>query len=717
MIYKIVGPVTRARNIVARFHAEFALGRVSIWEIAIIIGLAHYIAPLTVFTSLLPEEFNAWLYELGLIDPMGRFSQETVAYGAAYLLFLALLVKYLYMRFKRLDVSTELKGFLDLMAVLGVIHLADLFTSTRQPFLFLWSQWPFLSLFSFFACVLFLDRVSGIRLTKFIILAIAAQSMYAVLVYVSNLYQSRGSVMAPPASGSFTYPVTLYVLCMLGLPLSYTLGRTQSSARDRCWFRLATACMILALVCTYSVSAWLAVMIGLLSVARHPWEQDRERRQLRNFSAVHLTAWLLVAVAIVLPRVRAYSIGDVSDGPWRRTAATDQAALRAFVKQPWLGTGLNTYEVALKRYLPPDLKGKEPPRERRGNWYLQEAVEHGLLGLTLFALLSWRYKQVYNTIRHSDVLPREAKAIAVGVHGGMIAFAIGGLLDIPVLHFNSRPSTLAVAVLLGAVCILANSAEALAGRQVGAAVTRGRYFHRWTRSAFVLVVGACAWLLEPSVLLTRFAIHKVVDGLSKDWRVGGAFLGKGNDGATRLRDAVVALEDQQFYAHCGFDWHGLHEAIRARIRGRTVPEGTETITLAAARLVLGSEADTLARRMAEVLLTITMEIELSKAQILEVYLNNADFGLKARGVRSAARVYFAKEPEDLTLAEASFLSSLLAKPPSSTTEITEEFGQRHLDVALARLGHQWPFKYTVEERQRARANPLVFAWQRTALGG
>jgi hypothetical protein len=717
MIYRMVGPVTRASNVAARFHTRFSLGRASIWEIAVMIGLAHYMAPLTVFTSLLNDSANTWLDELGLIDPEGDFSQETLSYGVAYVLLLALLVKYFCVRSKRLEVSAHLTGFLDLMAVLGLIYLADLFTSTRQPFLFRWSAWPLFSLSSFFVCVLFLDLVSCIRVTKFVILAIAAQSIYAVLVHVSDLYRSSLSVLGSPASGSFVYPVTLYLLCMLGLPLSYALGRTQSSAWGRCWFQGATACIVLALVCTYSLSAWLAVMVGLLHVARYTWEQHREGPQLRSLSAVHLTAWLLIAVAIVLPRVRAYSMVDVPEAPWRRTVAIDQAALRTVVQQPWLGTGLNTYEVKLKKYLPPDQKAGEPSRERRGNLYLNLAVELGLVGLTLFALLSWRYKQVYNRIWHSPVLSREAKAVAVGVHGGMIAFAVGGLLDIPVLHFNSRPSTLAVAVLLGVVCILANRADALAGRQISVEVTRGRHFCWWTGAGIVLVVGASVWLLAPSVILARFAIHRVAHHLSKDWRTVAVSRRTGSDGATGLRDAVVAIQDQCFYSHCGIDWRRLHETIRARIRSRPVAEGAETITMTAARLALGSDADTVARRIAQFLLAFNMEIQLSKAQILEVYLNSANYGLKARGVQTAARVYFGKELGDLTLAEGSFLASLLASPPSCVNEITQEFAQRHRDLALERLGHQWPFNYTLEERQRARANRLVFAWQRTALGG
>jgi penicillin-binding protein 1A len=131
-----------------------------------------------------------------------------------------------------------------------------------------------------------------------------------------------------------------------------------------------------------------------------------------------------------------------------------------------------------------------------------------------------------------------------------------------------------------------------------------------------------------------------------------------------LKDAVVAVEDARFYEHGGVDAKGLLRAVLANLRHGT-RQGASTITQQVARNVYLSSERTLTRKAYEALLAFRLEERLSKAQILEIYLNQIFLGHRAYGFAAASEVYFGKPLKDITLAEAAMLAGLPKAPDAN----------------------------------------------------
>ncbi len=135
-----------------------------------------------------------------------------------------------------------------------------------------------------------------------------------------------------------------------------------------------------------------------------------------------------------------------------------------------------------------------------------------------------------------------------------------------------------------------------------------------------------------------------------------------------MKDAVLAIEDARFYSHGGVDYRGLVRAAFANL-GRVKSQGASTITMQVARNVYLSSEKTFTRKLYEVLLTFKLEHQLSKDQILEIYMNQIFLGNRAYGFAAAAETYFGKPMKDLTIAEAAMLAGL-PKSPSGNNPLT-----------------------------------------------
>ena len=135
-----------------------------------------------------------------------------------------------------------------------------------------------------------------------------------------------------------------------------------------------------------------------------------------------------------------------------------------------------------------------------------------------------------------------------------------------------------------------------------------------------------------------------------------------------MKDAVLAIEDSRFYTHGGVDYRGLLRATLANM-GRVKSQGASTITMQVVRNVYLSSEKTFTRKLYEVLLTFKLEHQLSKDQILEIYMNQIFLGNRAYGFAAAADAYFGKPMKDLTIAEAAMLAGL-PKAPSAFNPIS-----------------------------------------------
>ncbi|MCX7599441.1 MAG: PBP1A family penicillin-binding protein [Armatimonadetes bacterium] len=125
-----------------------------------------------------------------------------------------------------------------------------------------------------------------------------------------------------------------------------------------------------------------------------------------------------------------------------------------------------------------------------------------------------------------------------------------------------------------------------------------------------------------------------------------------------LIHATIAIEDRPFFKHRGVDPKGILRAAVANLRAGRVRQGGSTITQQLVRAIWLSRERTLARKVKELALAVQVERCFTKDEILELYLNEVCYGHGAYGVKAAAKLYFGKEPKDLSLAECALLAGL-----------------------------------------------------------
>ena len=172
-----------------------------------------------------------------------------------------------------------------------------------------------------------------------------------------------------------------------------------------------------------------------------------------------------------------------------------------------------------------------------------------------------------------------------------------------------------------------------------------------------------------------------------------------------MKAAVLSIEDARFYEHSGIDWIRALGAAKANLASLgSFRQGGSTITMQVARNFFLSRDKTLPRKLTEVALAYKIEQALSKDQILEVYMNQIYLGQRSYGFASAARTYFGKPLESLSLAETAMLAGLPQNPSRHNPVANPERAQQRQQVVLKRmlaLG-----RITEAQYQRALAEPL-----------
>lgn len=131
----------------------------------------------------------------------------------------------------------------------------------------------------------------------------------------------------------------------------------------------------------------------------------------------------------------------------------------------------------------------------------------------------------------------------------------------------------------------------------------------------------------------------------------------------RLKNAVLAAEDDDFYHHSGVDWAGtLRAAIHVVLSGGKKTQGGSTITQQVARNFFLSSQKTYTRKATEIFTAFRIEHELSKDQILQLYLNKMFLGHRTYGVGAAAQYYYGKTLDQLTIPECAMLAGTFQLP-------------------------------------------------------
>jgi penicillin-binding protein 1A len=153
----------------------------------------------------------------------------------------------------------------------------------------------------------------------------------------------------------------------------------------------------------------------------------------------------------------------------------------------------------------------------------------------------------------------------------------------------------------------------------------------------------------------------------------------------RMKQAILAAEDERFYQHGGVDTLGVLRAAIANVSAGGAKEGASTITMQVARNFFLSSEKTLKRKISEALLAIKIEHSLSKDRILELYINQIYLGQRSYGFAAASQVYYGKPLNKLNTAEFAMLAGLPKAPSRYNPFVNLKRAEARQRYVLARM--------------------------------
>jgi membrane peptidoglycan carboxypeptidase len=175
--------------------------------------------------------------------------------------------------------------------------------------------------------------------------------------------------------------------------------------------------------------------------------------------------------------------------------------------------------------------------------------------------------------------------------------------------------------------------------------------------------------------------------------------------SSALQTAVLAWEDPSFHHHAGISYPDLFAALKENIRQRRYARGGSTITQQVVKNLFLTPEKTLRRKWQEMVLARRLETVLSKDEILEVYLNIADWGDHIRGANAAAHFYFGRSAAELDVVQSATLAAILPNPqafnPCVNAAEAHRRRNRVLDILLEDR------KLTADQHQIALASPVT----------
>ncbi|MEK6456031.1 PBP1A family penicillin-binding protein [Caldifermentibacillus hisashii] len=222
----------------------------------------------------------------------------------------------------------------------------------------------------------------------------------------------------------------------------------------------------------------------------------------------------------------------------------------------------------------------------------------------------------------------------------------------------------------------------------------------------LLLISACSVIIGFFAIFTTYMIAKLsgpppieIPQSTIYYAEDGTVIGELHNGQKRywvnlddispdLINATLAIEDQRFYSHIGFDPKRIAGALIADLKAMAKVQGASTISQQYARNLFLSHEKTLARKIKEAFYTIRLEANYSKKEILEGYLNTIYYGHGTYGIEAASRYYFYKNAKDLNLQEAALLAGIPKGPNSFSPFISYEKAKARQELILSEMAKQ-----------------------------
>ena len=172
-----------------------------------------------------------------------------------------------------------------------------------------------------------------------------------------------------------------------------------------------------------------------------------------------------------------------------------------------------------------------------------------------------------------------------------------------------------------------------------------------------------------------------------------------------MKSAILAAEDERFYEHGGVDYIGVLRAALSNFTAGGVKQGASTITMQVARNFFLTKEKTVSRKFNEMMLAFKIEHNLTKDEILELYINQIYLGQRAYGFTTAAQIYFGKPMAELTVAEMAMLAGL-PKAPSAFNPVVNPKRAKLRQMYVLRRMHELGF---IDDAtfELAQAEPMI----------
>src|SRR6476659_10104409 len=177
-----------------------------------------------------------------------------------------------------------------------------------------------------------------------------------------------------------------------------------------------------------------------------------------------------------------------------------------------------------------------------------------------------------------------------------------------------------------------------------------------------------------------------------------------NEVAPAFIDALLVREDARFFQHNGIDFYGIGRALVRDLMSGSAKEGASSLTQQLARNSLPLGGRTISRKLLEAMVALRIERELTKDQILELYVNRIYFGSGCYGVETASQSYFGKNASKLDLSESALLAGLIRSPNRFSPLKNPKGSAVQRDTVLDRL--QELKKITATQAQAAKRETI-----------